>query len=216
MTEIFISYASADRTKARALAIALESRGLSIFWDRTIPTGKTWRDVIGAALNDARCVVVLWSQASIESQWVQEEADDGREREILIPVLIESVRPPIGFRSLQTADLSEWDGEDTSPAFQKLLTDIGEVIGSPRIGPREQELQLDGVDSEDEDRTSTQSREPNLVSVESARTIWKTDVAVPDDEVDHENSKSLSQGREGGLVRDFLRLVVAPFVRLKH
>ena len=51
----------------------------------------------------ARCVIVLWSKDSCVSLWVLEEATDGRERGALIPVLIEAVRPPLGFRSIQAA-----------------------------------------------------------------------------------------------------------------
>ena len=70
MGDIFISYASEDRPRAQTLAEALAGQGWSTFWDRTIPTGKTWREVIGAALEEARCVVVLWSDESADSRWV--------------------------------------------------------------------------------------------------------------------------------------------------
>jgi hypothetical protein len=50
------------------------------------------------------------------SSWVQEEADEGRERGILIPLLIDPVKPPMGFRSVQTANLVNWNGEIQSPA----------------------------------------------------------------------------------------------------
>jgi hypothetical protein len=47
MSDIFISYASEDLPRIRPLVDALERRGWSVFWDRTIPAGKTWREVIG-------------------------------------------------------------------------------------------------------------------------------------------------------------------------
>jgi hypothetical protein len=53
----------------------------------------------------------------MESRWVHEEADDALGRVVLIPVLIEDVRPPIGFRSIQAAHLVNWDGTDSSSAF---------------------------------------------------------------------------------------------------
>jgi formylglycine-generating enzyme required for sulfatase activity len=137
MADIFISYASEDREAARPLADALAGQGWSVFWDRTIPPGRTWRQVVGAALTEARCVVVMWSEASIHSTWVQEEADDGRERGVLIPILIEPVRPPIGFRSLQAADLSGWEGNAADVGFKVLigaLSDLLEMPGGERAG----------------------------------------------------------------------------------
>jgi hypothetical protein len=95
MSDIFISYASEDLNVARRIAAALEGQGWSVFWDRRIPAGKVWREVIGAALADARCVVVLWSQHSVASLWVLEEADYGLKRRVLIPALIESVHQPL-------------------------------------------------------------------------------------------------------------------------
>lgn len=131
MSDIFISYAREDLDKARALAGALEENGWSTFWDRTIPIGKSWHEWIANELNDAQCVVVFWSSASVVSGWVIEEADDGKQRGILIPVLIENVLPPLGFRGIQAADLFDWDGRTPTPAFNELITDIGRLIGPP-------------------------------------------------------------------------------------
>src|SRR5262249_53988443 len=112
MSDIFISYAHEDRPRAQTLAQTLEDGGWSTFWDRTSPAGKTWRETIGRELAGAHCVIVLWSKVSIESEWVQEEADDAKRRRILVPVLIENVQPPIGFRAIQAADLVDWDGKE--------------------------------------------------------------------------------------------------------
>ena len=57
MSHIFLSYASEDRERVRPLAEALSRRGWEVWWDRTIPPGKTWREVIAAALAEAR----FWS-----------------------------------------------------------------------------------------------------------------------------------------------------------
>jgi TIR domain len=114
MSDIFVSYTNQDRHRAELLVRTLEGHGWSVFWDRTIPIGKTWRDTIGMELNNARCVIVLWSKTSIESGWVQEEADDAKSRGVLVPVLIEKVLPPIGFRSIQAADFVNWDGTEST------------------------------------------------------------------------------------------------------
>ncbi|MGH9875587.1 MAG: toll/interleukin-1 receptor domain-containing protein, partial [Pyrinomonadaceae bacterium] len=109
MSDIFLSYAREDLERAHRLAEALEAQGWSVFWDREIPAGKTWRQVISAALRQAHCVIVAWSEASILSDWVCEEAEEGRTRKILVPVFLDEVNPPLGFREIQAAGLVGWD-----------------------------------------------------------------------------------------------------------
>lgn len=50
-----------------------------MWWDRNIPPGFNFREVIGEALAEAKCVIVLWSRISIESDWVKEGGDTGCE-----------------------------------------------------------------------------------------------------------------------------------------
>ncbi len=133
MSDIFISYNHEDRLRAEMFAKALEGRGWSIFWDRTIPIGKTWRETIGRELSEARCVIVLWSNTSVESEWVREEADDARQRRVLVPVRIDDIQPPMGFRGIQTADLVNWNAGETTPAFDRLIADIGALIEAPSM-----------------------------------------------------------------------------------
>jgi hypothetical protein len=133
--DIFVSYAREDQARVAPVVAALEARGWSVFWDRRIPPGQTWRSHIGRALERARCVVVAWSEHSILSEWVIEEADDGRERGILVPAFLDPVRPPRGFRGIQAADLSGWSPERPSPAFDSFLSDLHAVLGAPHPGP---------------------------------------------------------------------------------
>jgi formylglycine-generating enzyme required for sulfatase activity len=135
MSHIFISYARQDRPRAEAIAKALEDHGWSVWWDWNIPAGKTFRQVIQEELDKARCVIVLWSATSVTRKWVIEEASEGEERGILVPVRIETVRPPLGFRQIQAADLTAWAGDTAAPAFRRLCSDIHPLIGSPATAP---------------------------------------------------------------------------------
>jgi hypothetical protein len=100
MSDIFISYASEDRDRVKPLAEALAvTQGWSVWWDREIPFGKAFDQVIEEALVNARCVVVVWSIYSIKSHWVIEEAQYGRENKILVPLLIDEVIPLFWFPS---------------------------------------------------------------------------------------------------------------------
>lgn len=131
MTDIFLSYTERDRETARRVAEVLGSAGWSVWWDRRIPAGETWRSVLEHALEDMRCMVVLWSTKSIESEWVYEEASEGRRLGKLVPVMIEAVRPPAGFREIQAADLTGWDGSPDFDGLRMLLADLENMLGKP-------------------------------------------------------------------------------------
>ncbi|MGB4062814.1 MAG: TIR domain-containing protein [Azonexus sp.] len=133
MTDIFLSYTERDRETARRVAEVLGSAGWSVWWDRRIPAGETWRSVLEHALEDMRCMVVLWSAKSIESEWVYEEATEGRRLGKLVPVLIENVRPPAGFREIQAADLTGWDGSPDFDGLRMLLSDLEHLLGKPAV-----------------------------------------------------------------------------------
>ena len=103
MSDIFLSYATGDRPRTRLLVEALESQGWSVWWDRTIAPGRTFDSVIEKSLAEARCVVVLWSKASVSSDWVKTEAAEAARRRVLVPVLIDEVTVPLEFRRVQAA-----------------------------------------------------------------------------------------------------------------
>ena len=139
--QIFLSYASQDRQRAMSLAEALKGRGWTVFWDRTIPPGKMFDQVIGEALRAAGCVVVLWSRASVESSWVKEEAEDAAQRSILIPALIDDVPPPLGFRRLQAARLVGWPGSHDANEFDQLTESIAAVLANDGSSSRAREVE---------------------------------------------------------------------------
>jgi hypothetical protein len=131
MADIFFSYSREDIERILPIVHALETTGYTIFWDRNIPTGKSWREVISGELHAAQCVMVAWSDSSIQSRFVIEEAEFSSRQNALVPLLIDKVEPPFGFGTIQAADLSDWDGSHTADAYQKLVRDIGDLIGPP-------------------------------------------------------------------------------------
>jgi TIR domain-containing protein len=140
MADIFISYAGENRETTKTLAQMLADQGWSVWWDRHIPSGRRFHDVIERELTAARCVIALWSTAALHSPWVREEAQEGLDRNILVSARIETVRLPIGFRTVQTTDLSDWKGKPAHPGFMQLVEDIRAVLGeaspeTPVSGP---------------------------------------------------------------------------------
>ena len=132
--DVFLSYAEEDRARAGAVSNALEALGWSVWWDREIAPGSTWRETIERAIEGTRCMVVLWSESALASRWVHEEAEEGLARARLVPVLIEQVRPPMGFRSVQACDLSDWEGDPAAAEFVALTRAISNLVGPPPKG----------------------------------------------------------------------------------
>ncbi|HEU4810231.1 MAG TPA: TIR domain-containing protein [Sphingomicrobium sp.] len=106
MASIFLSYARVDIRKAERVANALEAAGHSVWWDRQLNPGERFSAEIDRALKGADIIVALWSKASIESAWVQDEAGVGRDTARLVPALLDQVAPPLGFRQYHAVDLS--------------------------------------------------------------------------------------------------------------
>lgn len=133
MSDIFISYAHEDCDTAERLAHALEAEGWSVWWDPRLRTGIEYRPAIDGELKRTRCVIVLWSAHSVASTFVCDEAQVGQRRGVLVPVSIEAgVEGALGFRSLHTAELVNWEGSTTSADFRRLADDIGQLLNPPK------------------------------------------------------------------------------------
>ncbi len=130
MTDVFISYASEDRDRAGMLASALGALGWSVWWDRKIVAGHVFDEAIERELETAKSVVVLWSQHSVKSEWVRNEAAAASERGVLIPAVIDTAKVPLEFRRKQTVDLIDWKGETSHAGFQALCEGVASAMGS--------------------------------------------------------------------------------------
>ena len=104
MVDVFVSYASEDRDRVKPVVEVLERSGWKVWWDRQIGAGSAFDREIEKAIDQAKCIVVVWSANSVESEWVRTEANEGLERGNLVPIAIETVRPPLAFRRIQTID----------------------------------------------------------------------------------------------------------------
>src|SRR5690349_23462699 len=72
----------------------------------------------------------MWSEASVDSAWVQDEAAEGRDTGRLVPVTLGSSRPPLGFRQFHCVALGDWDGTGNPQTFEELLGAINKTTGS--------------------------------------------------------------------------------------
>jgi tetratricopeptide (TPR) repeat protein len=136
MADVFVSYSRTDREHATRLAERLRGEGWTVWWDWEILAGDDYYDVIERELQEARVVVVLWSQVSRSSGFVRDEARIAKDQSKLIPVRLDDSDPALGFGSLQTISFSGWDGQRGAAAFQSLTRAIGQRLrGAPPAPP---------------------------------------------------------------------------------
>jgi hypothetical protein len=135
MPDVFISYKKEDVARVEPIARGLAQAGYEVWWDHRIPPGRSYRDIIGAALAEAKCVLVIWSNLSANAQWVLDEADEGKRRNVLLPVLIDPVDIPYGFRQIEAARLIGWTGDAKETEWLQLLDSVAHFVARPPGGP---------------------------------------------------------------------------------
>ena len=150
MSDIFISYTREDQPTARKLADALEGEGWTVWWDPKLRAGEHFDDVIEKALKEAKCVIVMWSNRSVQSRYVRDEATYALDRNKLAPVAIENVNLPFRFKGVQTPSLLGWDGSKDASEFRKLVEDIASIVGPPltEAGPKAEQANRGRIDQE--------------------------------------------------------------------
>jgi hypothetical protein len=79
---------------------------------------------IETELDQCDAVIVLWSKASAESDWVLDEASQGRDLRKLVPVSIDGSLPPLGFRQYHAIDLAKWHGLAASPEIESIVRSV--------------------------------------------------------------------------------------------
>lgn len=146
MADIFISYAQADRDWVEKLARQIEKEGFSVWWDIKVLPGDEFGDLVVKEIASSKCVIVVWSEHSVRSDWVYGEADEARRTKKLVPVIKDEVQLPTAFRKIHTANFSQWDPQSGSEEFAILLDAIrgrvqhametGGAAAEPAVDPR--------------------------------------------------------------------------------
>jgi hypothetical protein len=136
MYDVFISYARNDRSRAEQFQHAIKRCGWTVWWDADLLPGQQWNDVIEKELRGAGAVLVLWSQDSVKSQFVCDEATIARELGKLVPVTLDGQRPKVGMGQLQLENMSSWDGKEPDHAgLIKVLSGLNQILKTGKIPP---------------------------------------------------------------------------------
>jgi len=131
VADVFLSYKREDRARAKTIADAVEQHGYSVFFDAEIDVGESFDERIEREINEAKCVVVLWSERSAIAKWVRREARVGSERGQLVPAIIGECKIPLEFSDIQAADLRAWRGDPAAPEWVQFIARITDLLKTP-------------------------------------------------------------------------------------
>lgn len=134
---IFLSYSRGDLDRARPVIALLQGGGFDVWWDGRLEGGENYLATTETALESADCVVVLWSRTAVESHWVRDEAQRGRERGCLVPLSLDGTMAPLGFRQFQLLDIAGWSGDQADPQAGRILAAVRTKAGqaAPAAAP---------------------------------------------------------------------------------
>jgi hypothetical protein len=133
MTDVFISYKREEREAITTMVERLRALKVQVWFDGQLSHRPGFDEEIAQQLQAAQCVLVCWTPAAIESEWVRGEAalahGDGK----LVACFLEPTRLLPPFNLQQTEDLMRWAGQDDHPGWLRLLGAIGERLQRPGL-----------------------------------------------------------------------------------
>ena len=146
MTDIFLSYVSADRERVRPVRDAFAARGFEVFWDQQVPSGADWDSWIRQQLPKSKCAVVFFSASSVASDNVRHEATIAKRQGKLISVLLEELTAeqfPMGLYAQQAANLADWNSDFDHIEWRKLYREV-----ETKLTPTWVQLQIHELEAE--------------------------------------------------------------------
>ena len=93
MAHVFISYSSRHRDLTEELAAFLGRCGLDVWWDRELVSRSPFDAQIQEQLRTAGCIVVIWTEGAVASEWVQIEARHAVAHDRLVAVRADELDP---------------------------------------------------------------------------------------------------------------------------
>jgi len=131
--DIFVSYSKRDRALAEPILARLRELALDPWIDDRLTPGTDFTTAICRELDHCRVQFVCWTPRSVESDWVLGEAEIGRTRGTLLPVMLEPCRLPPPHNMIHAQDLSHWTGAADHPGWRAVLAKLGAMIARPNL-----------------------------------------------------------------------------------
>ena len=121
---VFISYSRKDEALVHFLAYVLENGGIKCRVDRNLPTGQQFDAELRTMIKEVDLVLVLLSERSLRSQWVNQEIGFATALgKVVYPLVVERNVAPDGLLKMcQMYSLLDWS--KPKETIQRLIADL--------------------------------------------------------------------------------------------
>jgi hypothetical protein len=145
MGYIFISYSHTDKPYVQKLADSLHARRFEVWIDQRIDYGEPWPHAIQEALDGCEAFIVVVSENSYKSGWVQNEVTRAqRKNKPFLPVLL-SGDPWLSIEITQYVDVR--DGSLPPPKFYDRLSQVLEIVEETKQAESKEVIPTSGKNS---------------------------------------------------------------------
>ena len=134
MADVFLSYKRDERAAVETIASRLRDLGLTVWFDASMSAGETFNAEIDREARAAKAILVCWSPAARQSEWVNAEAMIGFEQKKLAACYVagpDRFSAPTPFNTTHAEDLRVWltAPSVTHPGWKGVLRRLGKLCG---------------------------------------------------------------------------------------
>ncbi len=138
MADVFLSYKRDERAAIEQIASRLRALGLTVWFDASMSAGETFNAEIDREARAAKAILVCWSPAARQSEWVNAEAMIGFEQKKLAACYVagpDGFSAPTPFNATHAEDLRAWLAAltETHAGWKSVLRRIGKLCGRADI-----------------------------------------------------------------------------------
>ena len=127
MSGVFLSYSRTDRVMAEQVVRGLRSLGVDVWWDQDMP-GVAWQQELERQVTELSALVVIWTPASTNSEYVRDEARLALSRHKLVNALHGVPAPPFPFDRINGLPIDDWNGLDSHGGWSRLVATLEEFL----------------------------------------------------------------------------------------
>lgn len=145
MADLYITYGLRETLWVTKLVKLLEAEGYTVCWEHAVAPGNDVRtDDSIRALNQAKCVVAVWSDTAVDDHWVLSDAERAVSQNKLLSVVAKLTIVPRAFRGSEALFLHNWkDHNVEDEGYINLMSALAKMAtpSQPPKADQEQEKQ---------------------------------------------------------------------------